>query len=131
MFGVKFGKNKKSSTPVVETPEQSSLTMADAYNAVKANYGTMAYSEMSPITIMVLAKCEFTRLYKAAEHMPAGSVTPEAIDAYVAEQRKQKKAAGTWVENANDTDERLTRVAANHVLSCTFNRAKDVNVITA
>lgn len=131
MFGIKFGKNKKSSVPAVETPEQSSLTMADAYNAVKANYGSMAYSEMSPIAIMVLAKCEFTRLYKAAEHMPAGVITPEAIDAYVAEQRQQKKAAGSWAENKSETDERLTRVAAHHVLNCTFNTAKDVNVITA
>lgn len=103
--------------PVSERP---TVSMEDAYNAVRANYGSVGYKDMSEVTRDVLARDEMARLNSAAVYMPAGVVTPEAIEAYIAEQRSQSQRQGTWIEDDNESDKRISRIAAKHVLSNAF-----------
>lgn len=115
--------SKMAELPVDERPV---ITNEEAHNAVKANYGSMEYQSMSKAKRDLLAKDEMFRLSMAARFMPERVVTSEAIDAYVREQRLQRKDLGTWVEDANKEDEQLTRMAAKHVLTCAMN-PKDSN----
>lgn len=133
MFGIKFGQNKQPLTVVVATPDpvRVVITEENSRNAVKAHYGTMSYNSMSQSKRDILAKDEFLRLSMAAKQMPEGVITPEAVKAYIAEQRRQKKLLGELVEDQNEDDKRLSRIAAKHVLSCTFDPTKDFDIIHA
>ena len=110
--------SKMAELPLDERPR---LTNEDAHNAVKANYGTMEYNSMSQDKRDALAWDEYCRLSMAARYMPDRVVTSEAVDAYIAEQRRQREDLGTWVEDGTEEEKKLSRVAAQHVLTCTMN----------
>lgn len=107
--------------PVSEGPE---FTTEDAHNAVKANYGSMEYNSMAPIKRGFLVEYESQRLNMAARYMPDKVITPAAVEAYIAEQRLQQKAAGTWVEDKTEADKNRSRIAARHVLEFVMNPKK-------
>lgn len=118
---------KIAELPVSERPQ---ITTEDAYNAVRANYGSMDFNSMVQAKKEWLANDEFDRLSEAAKYMPERVVTPEAIDTYISVQRQQEQRAGTWVEKKTEDGTRLSRLAAKHVLTCTMNsKGSDPDVI--
>lgn len=133
MLGIKFGKNKQPLTVVVATADTPRVIISEenARNAVKANHGTTEYKYMSQSKRDILTKDEFLRLSMAAKKMPDGVITPEAVSAYIAEQRRQKRLLGEWVEDQTEDDRRLTRIAAKHVLSCSFDPTRNFDLISA
>lgn len=133
MLGINFGKNKKPLTVVVATADTPRVIVSDenARNAVKANYGTMGYNSMSQSTRDILARDEFLRLSMAAKKMPDGAITPEAVSAYIAEQRRQERLLGQQIEDQTEDSKRLTRIAAKHVLSCSFDPTRNFDLIPA
>jgi hypothetical protein len=133
MLGIKFGKNKQPLTVVVATADTPRVIISEenARNAVKANHGTMEYKYMSQSKRDTLIRDEFLRLSMAAKKMPDGVITPEAISAYIAEKRRQRRLLGEWIEDQTEDDRRLTRIAAKHVLSCSFDPTRNFDLIPA
>lgn len=133
MLGIKFGKNKQPLTVVVATVDTPRVTISEenARNAVKAHHGTMEYKRMSQSQKDILTRDEFLRLSMAAKKMPDGVITPEAISAYIAEQRRQIRLLGECVEDQTEDGRRLTRITAKHVLSCSFDPTRNFDLIPA
>lgn len=110
--------SKMAELPVSERPI---ITNEDAHNAVIAGYGTYDYGNMSQRIRDDLAKDELDRLNMAAKFMPERVVTPEAIDAYIAEQKAQQKLLDKPLGKFAQEPVPYHRLSAKHVLMYAMN----------